>query len=57
MQLINVRNDVKTNATHGKVEFGISKDAAKLLLLASLTLLPKQSQATAPAELTTWLNW
>ena len=31
--------------------------AAKLLLLASPTLLPRQRQATAPAGLTTWLNW
>jgi hypothetical protein len=36
---------------------GLNSVAAKLLLLVSLTLLPRQRQATAPAGLTTWLNW
>jgi hypothetical protein len=38
-------------------ENGFSKDAAKPLLLASLTLLPRQRQVTAPVEQTTWHSW
>jgi hypothetical protein len=36
---------------------GLHSVVAKLLLLVSLTLLLRQRQATAPAELTTWHSW
>jgi hypothetical protein len=41
----------------GSLPNGLNSVAAKLLLLVSLTLLPRQRRATAPAGLTTWLNW